>query len=66
MPMAYQAGLIDVQPHSARVLMIADINHAMPGRSIQWRARHRSGHRLFDGIELIYVPATADIILGIC
>ncbi|MEN9465400.1 MAG: hypothetical protein RL217_1581 [Pseudomonadota bacterium] len=57
--------VIDVQPYSARVLMIADINHAMPVQVNRNGVRAiAQGTGSLTELELIYVPATADIIPG--
>lgn len=57
--------VIDVMPYAARVLLIADANHAIPVQA------NRSGVRVIaegtgalDALELMYVPKTADLVPG--
>lgn len=57
--------VIDVMPFSARVLMIADPNHAIPVQVNRNGVRAIAvGTGSLTELELIYVPATADIIPG--
>lgn len=57
--------VIDVMPFSARVLMIADPNHAIPVQVNRNGVRAIAvGTGSLAELELIYVPATADIIPG--
>ena len=57
--------VVDVLPHSSRVLMIADSNHAIPVQVNRNGVRAiAAGTGALDRIELIYVPNTADIQLG--
>lgn len=57
--------VIDVMPYSARVLMIADSNHAIPVQVNRNGVRAIAvGTGALDELELIYVPNTADIIKG--
>ena len=57
--------VIDVMPYSARVLMIADSNHAIPVQVNRNGVRAIAvGTGSLDELELIYVPNTADIIKG--
>lgn len=57
--------VIDVQPHSARVLTIADANHAIPVQVNRNGVRAiAQGTGSLTELELVYVPATADIIPG--
>jgi len=54
--------VIDVMPYSARVLMIADSNHAIPVQVNRNGVRAIAvGTGSLDELELIYVPNTADI-----
>lgn len=57
--------VIDVMPYSARVLMIADSNHAIPVQVNRNGVRAIAvGTGSLDELELIYVPNTADIVAG--
>lgn len=57
--------VIDVMPYSARVLMIADSNHAIPVQVNRNGVRAIAvGTGALDELELIYVPNAADIIKG--
>ncbi len=57
--------VIDVMPFSARVLMIADPNHAIPVQVNRNGVRAIAvGTGSLTELELIYVPATADIMPG--
>lgn len=57
--------VIDVMPYSARVLMIADSNHAIPVQINRNGVRAIAvGTGSLDELELIYVPNTADIVKG--
>jgi rod shape-determining protein MreC len=57
--------VIDVLPHSSRVLLIADSNHAIPVQVNRNGVRAiavGSGH--LNELNLVYVPDTADIKVG--
>lgn len=57
--------VIDVLPFSSRVLMIADPNHAIPVQVNRNGVRAIAvGTGSLSELDLIYVPATADIIPG--
>lgn len=57
--------VIDVMPFTARVLMIADPNHAIPVQVNRNGVRAIAvGTGSLTELELIYVPATADIVPG--
>ncbi|MEC7546535.1 rod shape-determining protein MreC [Thalassolituus maritimus] len=57
--------VIDVLPFSARVLMIADSNHAVPVQVNRNGVRAiATGTGALNELELIYVPNTADIKVG--
>ena len=57
--------VIDVLPYSARVLMIADPNHAIPVQVNRNGVRAIAiGNGSLNELELVYVPSTADIIPG--
>lgn len=57
--------VIDVLPFSARVLMIADSNHALPVQVNRNGVRAiATGTGALNELELIYVPNTADIKVG--
>lgn len=57
--------VIDVLPFSARVLMIADSNHALPVQVNRNGVRAiATGTGSLNELELIYVPNTADIKVG--
>lgn len=57
--------VIDVLPFSARVLMIADTNHAIPVQVNRNGVRAiATGTGSLNELELIYVPNTADIRVG--
>ncbi|WP_036535254.1 rod shape-determining protein MreC [Oceanobacter kriegii] len=54
--------VVDVLPHTSRVMMIADSNHAMPVQINRNGVRAiATGTGSLDRLELIYVPNTADI-----
>jgi len=54
--------VIDVLPYSARILMIADSNHAIPVQVNRNGVRAiATGTGALNELELIYVPNTADI-----
>lgn len=57
--------VIDILPFSARVLMIADSNHAVPVQVNRNGVRAiATGNGALNELELIYVPNTADIKVG--
>jgi rod shape-determining protein MreC len=57
--------VIDVLPHSSRILLIADSNHAIPVQVNRNGVRAIAvGSGQLDELNLIYVPDTADIKLG--
>ncbi len=57
--------VVDVLPHTSRVMMIADSNHAIPVQINRNGVRAiATGTGALDRLELIYVPNTADIKVG--
>lgn len=57
--------IVDVLPHSSRVLLIADSNHAIPVQVNRNGVRAIAvGSGLLGELNLIYVPDTADIEVG--
>jgi rod shape-determining protein MreC len=57
--------VVEVLPHSSRVLMIADSNHVVPVQVNRNGVRAiAAGTGALDRLELIYVPNTADIQVG--
>lgn len=57
--------VVDVLPFSAKVLMISDANHAVPVQNNRNGIRAvAEGTGSVDRLELIYVPKTADLVVG--
>ena len=57
--------VVDVLPYSARVLLIADTNHAVPVQVNRNGVRSIAvGTGSLTELELVYVPTTTDIVVG--
>lgn len=57
--------VVDVMPYSAKVMLVADANHAVPVQTNRSGVRAvAEGTGSLDELELMYVPKTADIVVG--